>query len=141
MQHNLFLILGALLSAIAAALHVGIVLKGAPWYRLFGAGEAFVTAAEQRKPWPHVATLVIAFVLFVWSAYALSGAGLLRPLPYLQLALLAITAVYLLRGAALFPLLVFSREKATPFIIWSSVVCLLYGAVHAVGLAQVWHRL
>ena len=141
MQHNPFLILGALMSAIAAALHVGIVVKGAPWYRSFGAGEAFATAAEQKKLWPHVATLAIAFVLFVWSAYALSGAGLLRPLPYLQLALLAITGVYLLRGAALLPLLAFSRDKATPFIVWSSAVCLLYGAVHAAGLAQVWHKL
>ena len=141
MQYNPFLIFGAILSAIAAALHIGIVAKGAPWYRFFGAGEVFATAAEQKKLWPHLATLAIAIVLFVWSAYALSGAGLLRPLPYLQFALLAITGIYLLRGAALFPLLAFSRDKVTPFIIWSSSICLLFGAVHAVGLVQVWHRL
>ena len=141
MQYNPFLIFGALLSAIAAALHIGIVVKGAPWYRFFGAGETFATAAEQKKLWPHLATLAIALVLFVWSAYALSGAGLLRPLPYLQLALLTITGIYLLRGAALLPLLAFSRNKVTPFIIWSSLICLLFGAVHAAGLVQVWHKL
>jgi hypothetical protein len=141
MQANPLLTLGALLSAIAAVLHVCIVFKGASWYRFFGAGESFAVAAEQGKFWPPAITLGIALVLFSWSAYALSGAGLMRPLPLLPLALLAITGVYLLRGAVLIPLLLFARSKATPFLVWSSVVCLIYGIVHAVGLAQVWPRL
>lgn len=141
MQVNFFLSLGALLSAIAAVLHIGIIVKGAAWYRFFGAGEAFAVASEQGKLWPHGITLAIAVILFSWSAYALSGAGLWPPLPLLRLALLTITVVYLLRGAAVLPLLLFARNKVTPFIAWSSAICLLYGVVHALGLAQVWNRL
>ncbi len=137
MQINLFLTLGATLSAVAAVLHILIVIKGAPWYRFFGAGESFAVAAEQGKLWPHIATLGIALVLLIWSVYALSGAGVLQPLPLLRIALVSITAIYLLRGAAVLPLLLFARGKVTPFIAWSSAVCLGYGIVHAIGLMQV----
>jgi hypothetical protein len=37
-DRNAFLIVGAALSAIAAALHIGCIFFGAPWYRCFGAG-------------------------------------------------------------------------------------------------------
>jgi hypothetical protein len=141
MQINLFLTLGAALSAVAALLHILIVIKGAPWYRFFGAGESFAVAAEQGKLWPHIATLGIALVLFVWSAYALSGAGVLQALPLLRIALIVITTIYLLRGAAVLPLLLFARSKVTPFVVWSSAICLVYGIVHAVGLVQVWPHL
>lgn len=141
MQVNLLLSVGAVLSAIAALLHIFIVIKGAPWYRFFGAGEDFARAAEQGKLWPHFATLAIASVLFTWSVYALSGAGILQPLPWLPHALVIITAAYLLRGAVIFPLLVFARSKVTPFVTWNSMICLVYGIVHAIGLAQVWPRL
>ncbi len=141
MQINFFLTLGAILSAVAAVLHILIVIKGASWYRFFGAGESFAVAAEQGKLWPHIATLGITLVLLIWSAYSLSGAGVLRPLPFLPLGLVVITAVYLLRGAAVFPLLLFARNKVTPFVAWSSAICLVYGIVHACGLAQIWSSL
>ena len=141
MQVNPLLCIGAALSAMAAVLHIAIVIKGAAWYRYFGAGETFAVAAARGKLWPHVVTLGIAALLFAWSAYALSGAGVLKPLPQLPLTLLAITAIYLLRGAAVVPVLLFARSQATAFVVWSSAVCLAFGIVHAIGLAQVWSHL
>ena len=141
MNINLLLVAGAVLSAAAAVLHIGIVIGGPSWYRFFGAGEEFAVAAEKGRVWPHVITLGIAVMLFAWSAYALSGAGVIEPLPYAAAALVAIAAIYSLRGAALIPLLLFARNKATPFLIWSSVICLVYGAVHVVGIFQIWSRL
>ena len=141
MDINLFLVAGALLSAIAAVLHIGIVIGGPSWYRFFGAGEQLAVAAEKKKMWPHIITLGIAAVLFGWAAYALSGAGVIEPLPFARVALVVIAAIYMLRGAALIPLLLFARNKATPFLIWSSVICLVYGAVHVSGVIQVWPRL
>jgi hypothetical protein len=88
-----------------------------------------------------VATLGIACVLGLWTAYALSGAGVIAPLPLLKLALILITGVYLLRGLVLVPALIVTRGKASPFAFWSSVICLGYGAFHLLGLVQVWHRL
>lgn len=43
--YNTWLIVGAVLSGVAALLHVAIVFGGASWYRFFGAGERMASAA------------------------------------------------------------------------------------------------
>lgn len=139
--YNAWLITGAILSGIAALLHVAIVFGGAPWYRFFGAGERMASAAAAGRLYPAVVTFGIALVLDIWAIYALSGAGILPAFPLLKWGLVAITGIYLLRGLAIIPLLIAAREKATPFLIWSSVICVGYGVVHLVGVAQVWGHL
>ncbi len=62
-------------------------------------------------------------------------------LPLIKIALVGITAVYLLRGLAIVPLLTFAQQHSTPFLIKSSVICLGYGVVHALGTYQVWGQL
>ncbi len=139
--YNPWLLAAAALSGVAALLHVAIVFGGAPWYRFFGAGERMASAAEAGRAYPAIVTLGIALVLGLWAAYALSGAGLLAALPLLKWCLAAITGVYLLRGLAIFPLFLFAREQATPFLLWSSLICIGYGLVHLFGTVQVWHQL
>jgi hypothetical protein len=98
-------------------------------------------AAAAGRVYPTVVTLGIATVLALWSAYALSGAGIIEPLPLLRWALITITAIYLARGLAIVPLLVFARSHSTPFLLWSSLVCTVFGAVHLLGLSQVWAQI
>ncbi len=135
------LALAALLSFIAALLHIAIVFKGAAWYRFFGAGEQMARASEKGRWYPGIVTTGIAAVLMFWAAYALSAGGFITALPLLKPALVVITSVYLLRGVAVFPALVFAREQVTSFVWWSSLVCLFYGLVHLAGLLLVWSEL
>ncbi|HEY5800510.1 MAG TPA: hypothetical protein VIT92_09835 [Burkholderiaceae bacterium] len=128
--------IGAALSAAAGLLHVAIILGGPRWYRAFGAGERFVYAARQGSWRPALITGGIALVLFCWSAYALSGAGMIAPLPLLGPALAGITAIYLLRALAIVPLELFAPGRSTRFLRWSSAVCLVYGAAHLAGTVQ-----
>ena len=138
---NIPLAVGALLSAVAALLHLGIIAGGPAWYRFFGAGERFARAAADGRWYPTVVTLGIAAVLFIWSAYALAGAGVVTRLPLLKEALVGITAVYLVRGIAFAPLVLAKGGSITPFVVWSSVICFGYGVVHLVGLVQRWTAL
>ncbi|KGF82759.1 hypothetical protein IA69_05690 [Massilia sp. JS1662] len=138
---NIPLAAGALLSAVAALLHLGIIAGGPAWYRFFGAGERFARAAADGRWYPTIVTLGIAAVLFMWSAYALAGAGVVKPLPFLKAALVAITAVYLVRGIAFAPLVIAKGGALTPFVVWSSLICFGYGVVHLVGLVQRWTAL
>lgn len=140
-DYNIPLLVGAGLSAIAALLHICIIFGGPAWYRFFGAGERMAAGAAAGHLYPALVTLLIACMLGVWAAYALSGAGVLQPLPLLALALPAITAVYLLRGLVVVALFVFDRRRLTAFWVWSSAICLVYGVVHLVGVVQVWERL
>lgn len=141
MDYNIPLIAGAVLSAIAALLHVCVIFGGPAWYRFFGAGERMAAGAAAGHLYPALVTVLIASVLATWAAYALSGAGVLQPLPLLAFALPAITAVYLLRGLVVVVLFLFARRRLTAFWVWSSLICLVYGVVHLVGLLQVWDRL
>lgn len=124
---------------MAALAHIGVILGGPAWYRFFGAGEGMARLAASGSWYPALITLGIALALAVVSAYALSGAGLLPKLPLLRTVLVAVTAVYLLRGVAGFVLAVVAPGGNSPtFWVWSSVICLALGAVHAIGLTRAW---
>ncbi len=136
-----WLIAGGALSAIAALLHVGIIFGGPEWYRFFGAGEG-MAQADARGSWrPTLVTAGIAGILFLWSAYAFSGAGLIRRLPLLRPALILIAAIYLVRAVAPLPLLILGLEPLEPFIVWSSLIVLGYGLAYAIGAWTAWPHL
>src|SRR4249920_265065 len=97
------LAIGGLLSAGVALLHAAVPFVGADAYRYLGAGERMAVRAERGDPGPAIITAGLTVVFAVWSAYAFSGAGLLRPLPWLRAGLIAIGSVYTLRGLVLFP--------------------------------------
>ena len=138
---NLLLVLGAAMSAVAALLHYLCIFAGAPAFKALGAGERFVTLAARGNAYPAFVAFLIGSVLTVCAAYALSGAGLLFPLPWLRWVLLMYSGVLLVRAVA-FPLLRrVIRGNSTTFWWTSSALCFAIGAVHAIGLQQVWTRL
>jgi hypothetical protein len=140
---NPWLVAGMVASAAAGLLHLGCIAFGISWYRFVGAGEDMEQMVEAGRLLPHIITLVIALVLFVWAAYALAAAGLPLPLPLplMRWVMLAITAIYCLRGVAGFFINAPQSGRSQAFWWWSSSICLAIGVVHAVGLRQVWHRL
>ncbi|MBU1539478.1 MAG: hypothetical protein KKC29_04990 [Alphaproteobacteria bacterium] len=141
MAQNPALIVGGVLSAAASVLHLAVIVGGPDWYRFFGAGERMARLAEQGSWTPVVITVGIASVLAIWAAYAFSGGGLIPRLPLLRTALVLISAVYLLRGLVLVPALVSNPGGVTPFVIWSSLIVLVYGLAYAIGTWTAWPAL
>ena len=140
-QANKLLLFGGVLSGIAALLHIAIIIGGPQWYRFFGAGEELASMAEKGLWYPAVLTFGIAVVLFLWALYAFSGAGLIRRFPLLKAGLVVISAVYLIRGLAFIPAYIVSPEIVDDFLIWSSLISLVYGFSYAIGTKQVWAKL
>ncbi|PKG83521.1 hypothetical protein CXF85_10985 [Colwellia sp. 75C3] len=138
---NIFLIIAGGLSAVAALLHLGCIYFGASWYRFFGAGEQMALMAEQGSYQPTVITLGIFSVLAIWAAYAFSAAGLIVRLPLLRLVLSLITLVYLVRGLAGFTLMNTPMGRSPEFWLWSSIICVTFGVIHAIGLKKQWSTL
>ena len=139
------LILAGALSLLAAILHVGVVIGGPSWYRFFGAGESMAQMAEQGSLKPTFITLGIT-VLIVWGFYAWSAAGLIPRMPFLKLALLAITGIYLFRGIAGMVAPFASnhpqvKQNSTAFWLWSSAICLVIGLFHLMGMVAIWPSL
>lgn len=141
------LILGGSLTAVAALLHVAIILGGPDWYRFFGAGERMAWLAARGSIYPAVVTACIAAILGVWALYAFSGAGVIRRLPLLRLALALIAAVYLARGILGVPVVLFVDDVYTnqlkakmTFMVVSSAICVVLGLCYAIGGARLWRN-
>lgn len=135
------LLIGGTLSLIASFLHIGVIVGGPDWYRFFGAGEDMARMAEKGLVYPAIITLGIALLLAVWAYFAFAGAGLGWKPPLMRTGLIVISGIYLLRGLALFPLLVFAPDKVNGFAVWSSMIVLVYGLFYAVGTWKVWSSL
>lgn len=141
---NQLLKLGGVLSFAVALLHVVAIFIGAPAYRYFGAGEEMATAAESGSAFPALLTLFLVVIFAIWGFYGLSGAGVIRRLPLLKIALLLIGAVYTLRGAVvfqqLFQIAASSAEVASREIVFS-LVSLIIGLAYLVGTILNWRGL
>lgn len=140
-----YLKIAGLLSFFASALHLAIIFGGPAWYRFFGAGEDMARMAEQGLLQPTLVTLAISAVLAAWGAYAWSAAGILPAFPLLKVSLILITLVYLARGL-LGLLAPFSNhpqvaQNSQSFWIVSSVLCLIIGLVHLLGVIARWPEL
>jgi len=138
---NQWLKLGGILSFAVALLHVIIIFVGASAYRYFGAGEDMATAAESGSAFPALLTFVLVAVFAIWGLYSLSGAGVIRRLPLLKIALLLIGAVYTLRGVAVFQQLfqiAASSAEVAPREIVFSLVSLIIGLAYLIGTISNW---
>ncbi len=145
MNFDLLIIAGSL-SLLAAVLHIGVVIGGPGWYRFFGAGETMAQMAGNGSLKPMIITLGIATVLVVWGAYAWSGAGVLPSMPFIKMVLSVITAIYLVRGVGglVAPFVTNHpqiRQNSIAFWVWSSVICLIIGVFHLMGIIAIWSTL
>ena len=132
------------LSAAVAGLHVVIIFLGAPAYRYFGAGEDMARQAEAGSLVPAAMTLAITVVFVAFALYAFAGAGQLRRLPLLRTGLVVISAIYLLRGLALFPELAqYARDSPAlmPRHLAFSTVSLIIGVLYLMGTVLRWPSL
>ncbi len=129
---KIIMLMAGLLSLLVAILHIIIVFIGAEGYRFFGAGEQMAKMAEQGSWIPAIVTLAIAVVFAIWAAYAFASAGLVAKMPLQKTALVAISAIYIIRALAVLALVI-KPELATSFNIWSSLTSLLIGLFYAFG--------
>lgn len=139
-QPNKFLIIAASLDAIAAFLHLACLFIGAPLFRFLGTEAMAVMYESGNTTEPIIVCILLTSILLTWSAYALSGAGVIRKLPLLRTALVAISLIYIGRALA-FPVLVpYFPENTMAFWYYSSSIVFVMGLLHLIGLVQVWNK-
>lgn len=134
------LILAAAMAAIAAVLHFACIYLGAPAFRFLGAGEALARMAERGNWYPTLIAFAIGMVLLVWSAYALSGAGVLPWFPGTPYALLCIAFIFLARALG-FPLLKPAFPENSAAFWWvTSGICFVIGLTYLIGAIGLWGK-
>ena len=140
-EANVWLLSGAALNVAVALLHVGCIVFGASWYRFFGAGERMARMAESGDWRAASITSAIVLALATWALYAFSGAGMAGPLPLRRAVLCAIAAIYVVRALGGFAVAFAGRAPNPRFWWWSSLICLVFGIIHLVGVTRGWAQL
>lgn len=137
-----YLLLAGIAASAGALLHIAILFGGPDWYAFFGAPKGLVAMARGDNIRPPITCLVIAAFLSLIAAYAFSGAGVIRRLPFLRFGLAAIAGGLILRGVLFIPLILLrpgalSRvcdcRSVDAFIVTTSVLCLVMGVGYALG--------
>jgi len=136
------LIIAGFLS-FSVAIFQTVISFSPTWSEYFGAPKELVT----NIPLLIVAGVAAGLVFFFFGLFALSGAGSIRPLPFLKLGLLGIGCIYTIRGSVLFPLLfkIMGNQQLSssdpPAAIQSSLVSLFIGLIYLTGTISGWKSL
>ena len=136
-------IFGAVLTFLGALLHIAIIVGGPDWYLASGAGENMATLAKSDSMYPAFVGSILVCIFFGWSLYALSGAGVIRRLPFLKLFLILIAGLCIVRGLyGFFIPLLFNTPYVINLGVWfwvtSSMVWLVIGLFYAAGIRSRW---
>jgi len=137
-EGRIWLLLGASVSFFVAILHVISVIIGPAAYSFFG-GERLARLAAGGFAAPAVMTLLLAAVHALFGTYALSVAGVIRRLPLLVAALLAIGGIYGFRGLSAIEqaIQILQDPQSLPFrILFYSLVSLVTGCAYIVGAVK-----
>ncbi len=137
------LILGSALTFLGSMLHIAIIIGGPDWYLASGAGEDLANLAEAGSIYPAFLGSILVCIFLGWSLYGLSGAGVIRRLPFLKLCLLLIAGLCIVRGIYgffvpfLFPT-PYVIHLGTFFWVSSSIIWLAIGLFYAIGIRSNW---
>lgn len=137
-------IIGAVLTFISSLLHIAIIVGGPDWYLASGAGEAIARLAESGSMYPVFVGSILVSIFLAWSLYALSGAGIIRRLPFLKLFLILIAGLCIVRGLyGFFVPVLFNSAYVASLGIWfwvsSSIIWLATGLFYAEGIRSRWY--
>lgn len=131
------LALGGTASLVVAALHVAVLPWAWPFFEWTGVGDEMHRLAAWNPALPYVVTVATAAAFAAAGTWVLSAAGVVRPLPRARVAATAITAVYLARALGGTGAGGFIEDRTAREAVFS-LVALAIGALHAVGLRDLW---
>ncbi len=141
-RSNSFLILAGLLSFGAAIFQIAIGIVP-EWSAYWGVGDELISNPALLLG----SSLVIALLAATGGLYALSGAGLIRRLPFIRTGLIVVGILCTLRGIAIVSLLLtvlglLPSGLPIPSSAWlSSFAFLLIGLAYLGGLLYGWQSL
>jgi hypothetical protein len=134
---NQYLIAGGVMSALISLLHIILAIYPS-LYRYIGPDQSALTEmAEQGSSITTMVSVALAILFAIWAIYAFSGSGLIRPLPLLRFALIAISVIYILRALFLPSEINMVLNQGYPFrFIVFSTISLVVGLLYLFGLLR-----
>ncbi|PCH94265.1 MAG: hypothetical protein COB83_12015 [Gammaproteobacteria bacterium] len=97
------LISAGVIASFAAIWHLLCILGGPSWFVFARAPQQIIDSAQQGTLLAPVGTVIVACLMFACTVFAFSAAGLIRKVPLLKSALIAIAVLCTLRGLIAIP--------------------------------------
>lgn len=127
------LTLGALISAGTAIAHLSCIVLGPSCYKAQLAPPEIIQSAIEGTWLAPVGTTLVSMLFLLCSLFALSGAGLIRKLPLLNIALLSIAVLCLFRAIATIPASYLFPDQVNTFSIAAGFVWFISGSLYLYG--------
>jgi hypothetical protein len=97
------LISAGIIASASAIWHLLCILGGPRWFIFARAPQQIIDSVQQGTLLAPIATLAVASLMFACTVFAFSAAGLIRKVPFLKSALIAIATLCILRGLIAIP--------------------------------------
>lgn len=143
MKISKYILLCAGVLSFLVAIFQAVITLSPAWSEYFGAPKEITSSLGLL----YFSGFTAAIIFIVFGLYALSGAGRIRPLPFLRWGLLGIGSVYLIRGLVSFPILldlmgypIFS-EPIPPAGLPSSLASFFIGILYLLGTVSTWKQI
>ncbi len=143
MNKNAYLLVLAGALSFCAALFQAVIGFIPEWSAAFGAGDMLVSNPTLLL----ISAILVAFLLVIFGLYGLSGAGIIRRLPWLRLGLLLIGLLYSLVGIYFIPQMMVvlgilpSAQPVPIYLLLITFGALVACLAYLIGLAVNWKRL
>lgn len=139
--NNKLLMVGGLIAGLAAIWHLLMIIGGPSWYAFARAPRYIVESAREGTFVAPAGAVAIALLMLTCAAYAFSGAGLIRKIPLLNLALPTIAFICLARGLYFSPVFFSPKVLGVWHLAASSVwfmvgICFLLGTFSQLGAKE-----
>ena len=132
-QGIVLLVVAAFIATSTALAHLSCIYFGPQCYSLQMAPSQIVESAKAGSMFAPIATVAVSIVFFIFAAYALSGARVIRKLPLLGFGIYSIALLCVVRG--LLPLQLWLRkpERVSDLVLSVGIVWLLVGLLYFFG--------
>ncbi|SMF19825.1 hypothetical protein SAMN02745866_01223 [Alteromonadaceae bacterium Bs31] len=125
--------LGAAISAGTGIAHMSCIFLGPACYKAQLAPPVIVRSAVDGTLLAPVGTVLISSLFFACAIFAASGAGFIKKMPLLSLALLTIAILCVLRGLATIPSSYFFPEFVSTFSLLAGFIWFVTGCLYLYG--------
>lgn len=130
---KILLTLAAMIVIGTAFAHLSCIFLGVKCYSVQMAPQQIVESAKNGTYLAPVANIIVSSIFVTWGLYALSGAGIIRKLPLLNLVINSISILCIVRG--LLPLQLWLRhpERIGDLDIYYGIGWLITGLLYLFG--------
>lgn len=129
----MFLVLAALIAIGTAVAHMSCIFIGAECYAVQMAPSQIIESAKNGTYLAPIAAILVSAIFVVLGLYALSGAGVIRKLPFLKFTVYAGAMLCIIRGVLPLQLWLRHPEKVNDIVFYAGVVWFITGLLYLFG--------